>query len=122
MALLELVRGMTDAELAGGFAHRPAALTSGLLEDHYLRRVRALPEPTQLLLLIAAADPTGDPTLLWRAAQAVGLGHDAAEPARAEQLLEIGSGVRFRHPLMRAAAYARARRTSAGPRIAPWPR
>jgi len=106
LALLELVRGMTDAELGGGFALPSAALTSGLLEDHYLARVRALPEPTQRLLLIAAADATGDPTLLWRAAQAVGLGHDSAEPARAEQLLEIGSGVRFRHPLMRAAAYA----------------
>ena len=97
---------MTDAELGGGFALPVAALSTGLLEDHYLTRVRALPEPTQRLLLIAAADATGDPTLLWRAAQTVGLGHDAAEPARAEQLLEIGSGVRFRHPLMRAAAYA----------------
>lgn len=106
LALLELVRGMTDAELGGGFALPAAALSTGLLEDHYLTRVRALPEPTQRLLLIAAADATGDPTLLWRAAQTVGLGHDTAEPARAEQLLEIGSGVRFRHPLMRAAAYA----------------
>ena len=97
---------MTEAELGGGFAYTAAGLTTGLLEDRYLKRVRALPEPTQRLLLIAAADATGDPTLLWRAAQAVGLGHDAAEPARAEQLLEIGSGVRFRHPLMRAAAYA----------------
>ena len=106
LALLELVRGMTDAELGGGFALPVAALSTGLLEDHYLSRVRALPQPTQRLLLIAAADATGDPTLLWRAAQTVGLGHDTAEPARAEQLLEIGSGVRFRHPLMRAAAYA----------------
>ena len=106
LALLELVRGMTDAELGGGFALPVTSLPTGLLEDHYLTRVRALPEPTQRLLLIAAADATGDPTLLWRAAQSVGLGHDAAEPARAEQLLEIGSGVRFRHPLMRAAAYA----------------
>ena len=106
LALLELVRGMAEAELGGGFALPAAALTSGRLEDHYLARVRTLPEPTQRLLLIAAADATGDPTLLWRAAQAVGLGHGAAEPARAERLLEIGSGVRFRHPLMRAAAYA----------------
>ena len=106
LVLLELVRGMTDAELGGGFALPAAALSTGVLEDHYLARVRALPEPTQRLLLIAAADATGDPTLLWQAAQAAGLGHDTAEPARAEQLLEIGSGVRFRHPLMRAAAYA----------------
>jgi DNA-binding CsgD family transcriptional regulator len=106
LALLELVRGMTDAELGGGFAVPAAALSNGLLEEHYLTRVRALPDPTRRLLLIAAADATGDPTLLWRAAQTVGLGRDTAEPARAEQLLEIGAGVRFRHPLMRAAAYA----------------
>src|SRR5262249_40441337 len=80
--------------------------TTGLLEEHYLRRVRALPEPTQRLLTIAAADPTGDATLLWRAAQAVGIGHDPAASARAEQLLEIGSGGRFRPPLIRAAAVA----------------
>jgi DNA-binding CsgD family transcriptional regulator len=106
LVLLEVVRGMSDAELSGGFALPSAALTAGQLQDRYLARVRALPEPTQQLLLLAAADATGDPTLLWRAAQVLRLGHDAAEPARAEQLLEIGSGVRFRHPLMRAAAYA----------------
>jgi DNA-binding CsgD family transcriptional regulator len=106
LALLELVRGMTEAELGGGFARPAAALSSGLLADRYLARVRALPAPTQRLLTIAASDATGDPTLLWRAAQTVGLSHDTAEPARVEQLLEIGSGVRFRHPLMRAAAYA----------------
>jgi DNA-binding CsgD family transcriptional regulator len=106
LALLEFVGGMSDAELSGGFSTPSAAMAVGLLDEHYLKRVRSLPEPTQRLLLIAAADATGDPTLLWRAAQAVGLSHDAAEPARVEQLLEIGSGVRFRHPLMRAAAYA----------------
>ena len=106
LALLELVRAMTDAELGGGFALPAATLATGSLEDHFLARVRALPEPTRRLLLIAAADATGDPTLLWKAAQAMGIGHGAADPARAEQLLEIGSGVRFRHPLMRAAAYA----------------
>jgi hypothetical protein len=57
-------------------------------------------------MLLAAADPTGDATLLWRAAQAMGLGRDAAVAADAEQLLQIGSGVRFRHPLVRSAAYA----------------
>ena len=105
LALLELVGGMSDAELSGGFA-LPAADCRRAAGGALPTRVRALPEPTQRLLLIAAADATGDPTLLWRAAQTVGLGHDTAEPARAEQLLEIGSGVRFRHPLMRAAAYA----------------
>jgi DNA-binding CsgD family transcriptional regulator len=107
LALLELARGMSEAELAGGFAGPPKASLSGhlqdQLQDHYLRQVRALPEPTRQLMLLAAADPTGDATLLWRAAQTLGLGRDAA--ADAEQLLKIGSQVRFRHPLVRSAAY-----------------
>ncbi|HXZ69564.1 MAG TPA: AAA family ATPase, partial [Streptosporangiaceae bacterium] len=107
LGLLELARGMSEAELAGGFADPPKANPSGhlqgQLQDHYLRQVRALPEPTRQLMLLAAADPTGDATLLWRAAQTLGLGRDAA--ADAEQLLKIGSQVRFRHPLVRSAAY-----------------
>jgi DNA-binding CsgD family transcriptional regulator len=106
LALLELVRSMSDAELSGGFAVHSTGMTTGLLEEHYLTKVRALPEPTRLLLLVAAADPTGDATLLWRAAQALSLPHDAGEPARADQLLELDSAVRFRHPLVRSAAYA----------------
>jgi DNA-binding CsgD family transcriptional regulator len=116
LALLELVRGISDAELAGGFAMPSQQPVSGQLQDHYVRRVRALPEPTRNLMLLAAADATGDATLLWRAAQTMDLGHDAAAPAAAEQLLEIGSQVRFRHPLVRSAAYgaasAEARRTA----------
>ena len=106
LALLEFAGGMSEAELSGGFATPGMALAAGSLEYRYLQRVRALPEPTQRLLLIAAADATGDPTLLWRPPRCLGVGHDAAEPALTEQLLDIGSGVRFRHPLMRAAAYA----------------
>ena len=106
LALLELVRETSEAELAGGFGIPSTSTVPSHLHDRYLRRVQALPEQTRRVMLIAAADPTGDPTLLWRAAQALDLAHDAAEPARAERLLEIGSGVRFRHPLMRAAAYA----------------
>ena len=82
----------------------PASLPTRL-QNHYLQRVRALPEPTQRLMLLAAADPTGDATLLWRAAPTLGLGRDAATAANAEQLLQIGSKVRFRHPLVRSAAY-----------------
>ena len=97
---------MSVAELAGGFANPGSAVAAGLLEQHYIQRVRGLPVPTQRLLLLASSDATGDPTLLWRAAEILGIGHDAAEPASTEQFLAIGSGVRFRHPLMRAAAYA----------------
>ena len=105
LGLLELAAGMSEAELAGGFAGPPAASLPGRLQDHYLQRVRALPEPTQRLMLLAAADPTGDATLLWRAAPTLGLGRDAAAAADADQLLQIGSHVRFRHPLVRSAAY-----------------
>jgi DNA-binding CsgD family transcriptional regulator len=105
LGLLELARGMSEAELAGGFADPPTASLPSRLQDHYLQRVRALPEPTQRLMLLAAADPTGDATLLWRAAPTQGLGRDAAAAADAEQLLQIGSQVRFRHPLVRSAAY-----------------
>ena len=108
LGLLELARGMSEAELAGGFAGPPrqaCLATPGQLQDHYLRRVRVLPGPAQQLMLLAAADPTGDATLLWRAAQTLGLGPDAAAAADAEQLLNIGSQVRFRHPLVRSAAY-----------------
>ena len=106
LGLLELARGLNQAELAGGFAGPPTASLPGRLQDHYLQRVRALPEPTQRLMLLAAADPTGDATLLWRAAPTLSLGHDAAAAADAEELLQIGSQVRFRHPLVRSAAYA----------------
>jgi DNA-binding CsgD family transcriptional regulator len=110
LGLLELASGMSEAELAGGFADPPEASPPGHLQDrlheHYVRRVRVLPEPAQQLMLLAAADPTGDATLLWRAAQTLGLGPDAAGAAAAEQLLSIGSQVRFRHPLVRSAAYA----------------
>jgi DNA-binding CsgD family transcriptional regulator len=109
LGLLELARGMSEAERAGGFAGLPQANLPGQLQgrlrDHYLRRVRVLPGPARQLMLLAAADPTGDATLLWRAAKTLGLGPDAAAAADEEQLLNIGSRVRFHHPLVRSAAY-----------------
>ncbi len=108
LALLELPRVMSAAELAGGFAVPTSTTLSGHIEDLYVRRLRALPEPTQRLMLLAAAEPTGDAALLWRAAGTLGVRRDAAAAADSEQLLEIGSRVRFRHPLVRSAAYAAA--------------
>ncbi len=105
LALLELPRGMTAAELAGGFALPDAAGLPGRIENHYLRRVAALPEPTQRLLLLAAADPVGDATILWRAASMLDIDRAAADLAVREQLLEIKGRVRFRHPLIRSAVY-----------------
>ncbi len=115
LALLELSKAMSAAQLAGGFALPRTGDLPDQIEDHYRRRVGALPEATQRLMLLAAADPVGDATLLWRAVQALGIERAAAEPAETAQLLEIGSRVRFRHPLVRSAVY---RAASAGDRRA----
>jgi DNA-binding CsgD family transcriptional regulator len=108
LALLDLPKAMNPAELAGGFATPAASTPSGQLQDHYLHRVNALPEATRQLALLAAADPTGDSTLLWRAAETFSIGRGAAAPAASAELLEVDSRVRFRHPLVRSAAYAAA--------------
>ncbi|MGW2192983.1 ATP-binding protein [Streptosporangium sp. NPDC001682] len=105
LALLELPRGLTPAELAGGFGRPDARPLAGQIEQSFLRRVRSLPAETQLLLLIAAAEPVGDVTLLTRAAVRLGIEAAAASPAEAAGLITIGTRVRFRHPLVRSAAY-----------------
>ena len=103
LALLELPRGRTPAELAGGFGLSGGPAVPGRIEQNFRERVAALPRSTRLLLLIAAAEPTGDPVLVWRAAAALGIGPDAA--AAGVSLLEVGAQVRFGHPLVRSAVY-----------------
>jgi DNA-binding CsgD family transcriptional regulator len=105
LALLELPRGVTPAELAGGFALPDAAPLTGWIEESFRRRLDALPADTRVLLLVAAADPVGDPVLVWRAAGWLGIGTEAATPAADAELIEFGARVRFRHPLVRSAAY-----------------
>jgi DNA-binding CsgD family transcriptional regulator len=105
LALLELPRGLTPAELAGGFGVPGAAPISGRVEDSFRRRVRALPDRSRRLLMVAAADPTGDPGLVWRAAALLGVGAEAAAPAIEAGLVEFGAWVVFRHPLVRGAVY-----------------
>jgi DNA-binding CsgD family transcriptional regulator len=105
LALLDLPRSMSAAELAGGFQLLAATDLPRHLEDHYLERAGALPEPTRRLLLVAAAEPMGDAALVWRAAQRLDVGRSALGPAEDAQLVEIGARVRFRHPLVRSAAY-----------------
>jgi hypothetical protein len=75
------------------------------IERSFLRRLQSLPAPKRRMLLMAAAEPTGDVTLLGRAADRLGLGADAAAPAQTAGLIELGTRVRFRHPLVRSAAY-----------------
>ncbi len=105
LALVELPRGMTGAELAGGFGLPGAIPLESSIEASFRRRVDALPDRTRQLLLLAAADPTGDAVLLWRAAGHLGIGADAAAPAVDAGLVELDTRVRFRHPLARSAAY-----------------
>jgi DNA-binding CsgD family transcriptional regulator len=105
LAVLELPHGMSPAALAGGFGLPNALPLQGHIEDSFARRLRTLPTDTQRLLLAAAAESVGDPRLLFRAAQAIGIGSAAAAEAESAGLLEIGLRVRFRHPLVRSAAY-----------------
>jgi hypothetical protein len=105
LALLELPLSASPAELAGGFEMTDAVDVPRRIEDSFRLRSSSLPNETQLLLLVAAADPTGDVTLLWSAAAHLGIDPDWASPAEAAGLLELDTGVRFRHPLVRSAVY-----------------
>src|SRR4029079_16321721 len=81
---------MSAAELAGGFRTLRTLTSHGQLDEHYAQRIQTLPEATQRLLLLAAADPTGDATLLWLSAQNLGIPRSAAIASESEELLEIG--------------------------------
>jgi DNA-binding CsgD family transcriptional regulator len=105
LALLELPRGVTPAELAGGFGLPGAVPLSMSIEDNFRQRLEALPAKTRRLLQLAAADPVGDPLLVWRAAERLAIGTDAATPGVEAGLIEFGARVRFRHPLVRSAAH-----------------
>ena len=105
LALLELPRGFSARELAGGYGVTGSAPLMAAVEESFRREVQALPEQTRRLLLLAAAEPLGDPALLWRAAARLHLGADAAAPATAAGLATFGVRVRFRHPLARSAVY-----------------
>jgi len=105
LALVELPQHLTPAELAGGFGSAAAPMLSDRIADGYRRRLSELPPDTQQLLLIAAAEPTGDPLLVWRAADRLALEVDAATLAAAAHLVEIHATVRFRHPVVRSTIY-----------------
>jgi DNA-binding CsgD family transcriptional regulator len=105
LALLELPRGLTPAAAAGGFGLPGELPLTSRIERGFMRQLEPLPGQTRQLLLLAAAEPVGDATLLRRAAELLGLEADEAAPAEAAGLIDIGTRVRFRHPLVRSAAY-----------------
>ena len=105
LALLELPRGMTPAELTGGFGLPATMALPKRIEESFRRQLAPLPADSRELLVIAAAEPLGDPVLIWRAASWLGISHEAAAPAVAAGLIEIGAQVRFRHPLLRSAVH-----------------
>jgi DNA-binding CsgD family transcriptional regulator len=108
LALLELPRGLSPAELAGGFGLPVSVPLAGRIEESFRRRLAGLPSPSRRLLLVAAADPTGDAVLVWRAAGLLGIAESAAEAAEVEGLVDFTAGVVFRHPLVRSAVYGAA--------------
>lgn len=105
LALIELPREFSPVKLAGGFGLPGALPLPGRIEASFRRRVQQLPAATQRLLLVAAAEPTGEPALLWRAAGMLGIPAEAVGPAEADGLLELGVQVAFRHSLLRSAVY-----------------
>jgi DNA-binding CsgD family transcriptional regulator len=105
LALLELPRTWNAADLAGGFGVPDSQSAVNKVEESYARRLLLLPSATQLLALAAAAEPVGDPVLLHRAAQTLGIDMAAADPAADADLLKVDGRVEFAHPLARSAAY-----------------
>jgi DNA-binding CsgD family transcriptional regulator len=105
LALLELPRGLTPAELAGGFRLPEGREPSSRVEQSFLRRVQSLPPETQRLLLVAAAEAAGDAAVVAQAAAELGIESAAMVPAEDAGLIDLGAGVRFRHPLVRSVAY-----------------
>jgi DNA-binding CsgD family transcriptional regulator len=108
LALVELPRGLTGPQMVGGLRPPKAQTVPGRIEQSFLSRVRDLPDPARLLLLIAAAEPLGDPDLVRRAAERLGVPLTSALVDGTDGLLTIGEHVTFRHPLVRSAVYGAA--------------
>jgi DNA-binding CsgD family transcriptional regulator len=108
LALLELNRALAPAELAGGYGLASAKPLATRIERTFERRLRELPATARTLLLLAAAEPTGEPAWLWAAAAQLGVGADASVAAEQSGLVTVDSKLRFRHPLVRSAIYRNA--------------
>ncbi|MFC6157228.1 ATP-binding protein [Kribbella jiaozuonensis] len=105
LALLELPSGLTSAQLASGFGPQGGGTAPATIEDSYARSFAELPADARRLLVLAAAEPIGDPVLLWRAASTLGIDVMVARSAEASGLVQFGTRIQFRHPLVRSAIY-----------------
>jgi DNA-binding CsgD family transcriptional regulator len=106
LALLELPRAWTPAAFAGGFGLPDGASVSGRIEEGFRRRLASLPDDSRDLLVLASAEPVGDPIRIWAAAERLGISVEAAGPATTAGLITIDTRFRFRHPLVRSVVYA----------------
>ena len=108
LALLELPKAWTPSAIAGGFGLPDSVAVPVRVEESFRRRLSSLPEHSRQLLLVAAAEPVGDPALVRAAAERLGIAADAAGPAMAAGLLDIRTDIGFRHPLVRSVVYREA--------------
>lgn len=108
LAVLEMPRGLTPTELAGGFGLPGAVSLSSRIEESYSRRLMGLPHDARRLLLVVAAEPVGDPAIIWRAAERLGIPEAAADTVELEDWLVLGPRIVVRHPLVRSAVYGAA--------------
>ena len=106
MALIEIGKGLSDHQLLVDELWSDTLPLSGRLEAHFLRQVKVLPSGTQALLVVAAAEPSGNRSLIEAAASALGLSSDAADAAERADVIVRGEALRFRHPLVRSAVYS----------------
>ena len=106
LALIELPHGLSATQLAAGFGMAEADPLSGRIEESYVRRLQVLSEEARLLLVLAAAEPVGDPLLLQRGCERLSIAPAAIDAT--EGLLDLGQRVTFRHPLVRSAVYGSA--------------
>jgi DNA-binding CsgD family transcriptional regulator len=105
LAILELPKGLSPAQLAGGFGLPVSVTLADQIEQSYRRRLARLPEESRRLLLVVAADPTGNSEIIWRAADELGIAEEAAEAIERDGLIEFAERVVFHHPLVRSAVY-----------------
>ena len=108
LALLEVPRAWTYTAFAGGFGLPDGASVSGWIEESFRRRLTSLPDDSRRLLLLASAEPVGDPIRIWAAAERLGIPFEAAGPATTAGLIAIDTQFRFRHPLVRSVVYEEA--------------